>query len=154
VSVGLLQVESATYDVTVQGDAYTLTPTGTCTGVDPTSTTTTTTTTTLPPTTTTTVAPTTTTTAPVGALSLSSTCTPWWHWPEDRAWRVYNPNGVAVDFTLEAVYADHGYDNPIEDSAPPGYSTWYLPASDYGWNYATLEAAGDSTSAWNSNNTC
>jgi type II secretory pathway pseudopilin PulG len=54
VSTGLLKSESATYDVTVQGDAYTLTPTGTCTGVDPTSTTTTSTTTTLPPTTTTT----------------------------------------------------------------------------------------------------
>jgi hypothetical protein len=90
----------------------------------------------------------------VGALTLSSTCTPWWHWPEDRAWRINNPNGVAVDLTLEAVYAGHGYDNPIADSAPPGYSTWYLPASAYGWNYATLDAAGDSTSAWNGNNTC
>ncbi len=117
-------------------------------------TTTTTTTTTLPPTTTTTTAPTTTTTAPVVSLSLSSTCTPWWHWPEDRAWRIYNPNTVSVDFTLTALYVGTGPDNPIVSSAAPGYTTWYLPASSSSWQIATLSAAGDFTWAFNSNDVC
>jgi hypothetical protein len=59
-----------------------------------------------------------------------------------------------VSFTLDAVYSSHGSDNPIADSAPPGDSTWYLPASPYGWNLATLSAAGDSSSAWNVSSSC
>lgn len=111
VSSGQLRSESSMYDVTLGSDGdFTLTPVGPCaddelvasaseSGADssiPTAAPATSTSSAPPTTTTTGPPPTSTTPAALKAATLSSVCTERSHWPDERAWRIKNPNRVAV----------------------------------------------------------
>jgi prepilin-type N-terminal cleavage/methylation domain-containing protein len=169
VAAGQLRGESSMHDVVLGDGSYTLTPVGACAADEsiaaasddgdsppttPTTATAPTSTSSLPATTTTTAPPPTTTTAPLNVPKLATVCTERSHWPAERAWQISNPNLVSVPFTLVAVNATNHPGSQVDGDAPPGASTWYLPAADRGRNTATLDALGIRKSVNSRNKRC
>ncbi len=66
----------------------------------------------------------------------------------------HEPKSRLRAFTLDAVNATNHAGPHVEGDAPPGRSTWYLPAADRGRNTATLDALGSQRSENSRNKRC